>query len=113
MSLSTIGSGMAANSTKLLRLGVIVCAITSCAQFASGQYDYDRPPIRYSTAAVSDPIAKLQKKILEGKVSLTRDPDFGYLKSVLQALNLPVSSQTLVFSKTSFQRERISPASPR
>src|SRR4051812_45496076 len=105
MSLSTIESAMAAHSTRSLRLAVIACVIASCASFASAQYDYDRPPIRYSTAAVSDPIAKLQKKILEGKVTLTRDGDFGYLKSTLQALNIPVSSQTLVFSKTSFQRE--------
>jgi hypothetical protein len=104
---------MEANSTRLLRLVVTICAIASCVQIARAQYDYDRPPIRYSTAAVSDPIAKLQKKILEGKATLTRDGDFGYLKSTLQALNIPISSQTLVFSKTSFQRERISPASPR
>ena len=33
--------------------------------------------------------------------------------SVLERLNVPVSSQVLVFSKTSFQRTRIAPESPR
>src|SRR6185436_3336105 len=37
----------------------------------------------------------------------------GYLPSLLSQLNIPQSSQVLVFSKTSFQRERIAPATPR
>jgi hypothetical protein len=37
----------------------------------------------------------------------------GYLKSVLDALDIPASSQTLVFSKTSFQFRKISPETPR
>src|SRR6202044_3152424 len=40
-------------------------------------------------------------------------PSHGYLRSVLDALHVPVSSQTLVFSKTSFQFNQISPAAPR
>src|SRR5262249_26463624 len=34
-------------------------------------------------------------------------------RSVLAELNVPLSSQTLVFSRTSLQRNRISPESPR
>jgi hypothetical protein len=37
----------------------------------------------------------------------------GYLRSLLQELRVPETSQLLVFSKTSCQRERISPKSPR
>ena len=37
----------------------------------------------------------------------------GYLAAVLGALRVPVSSQTLVFSKTSFQYPNISPEKPR
>lgn len=104
---------MPAGITKLLNLVAIASAVGVYAAAARADYDYDRPPIRYSTAAASDPIAKLQKKVLEGKAALTRDGEFGYLKSVLAELKIPVSSQTLVFSKTSFQRERIGPGSPR
>ena len=39
--------------------------------------------------------------------------DFGYLPSVLKEFKFPVSSQMLVFSKTSLQRDRISPRTPR
>ena len=37
----------------------------------------------------------------------------GYLKSVLDALDVPVASQTLVFSETSLQYEHINAANPR
>ena len=80
---------------------------------ALGQYDYLQPPINYANAAVTDPVAKLQEKLLAGKVRLTKDGALGYLPSVLAALNIPVASQSLVFSKTSFQREAIGPKQPR
>ena len=37
----------------------------------------------------------------------------GYLLSALASLDVPLSSQILVFSKTSLQRDRISPKTPR
>lgn len=80
---------------------------------AAAEADYDQPPIRYSSAAVSDPVAKLQKRLLSGKVTLERDGERGYLTSLLKAMDIPVSSQVLVFSKTSFQREAIGPRTPR
>ena len=39
--------------------------------------------------------------------------DHGYLPALSKELNVPQSSQVLVFSKTSFQRERITPKTPR
>lgn len=70
-------------------------------------------PIRYLTAPVDDPIARLQARIDRGEVSLRFDRDQGYLPAVLEALEVPVESQGLVFSKTSFQSHKISPRSPR
>jgi hypothetical protein len=61
----------------------------------------------------SDPVAELQKKIDDGAVRLEYDAKYGYLVSLLKNLNIPVSSQTLVFSKTSLQSNRISPSTPR
>jgi hypothetical protein len=46
-------------------------------------------------------------------VKLAYEPGHGYLRSVLEALHVPISSQTLVFSKTSFQYPKISPEHPR
>jgi hypothetical protein len=48
-----------------------------------------------------------------GKRKLKYEPKYGYLKSVLKLLKVPVDSQTLVFSKTSFQYKKISPEHPR
>ena len=64
-------------------------------------------------APVGDPVARLQKRIDSGEVKLTRDSDHGYLKSVLRELHVPTESQSLVFSKTSFQAQKISPEAPR
>jgi len=74
---------------------------------------YEDEPINYYTAPVSDPVTRLQSQIDAGEVQLEYDVDHGYLPSVLKALGVSAESQTLVFSKTSFQRERISPSRPR
>ncbi|VAX41504.1 hypothetical protein MNBD_PLANCTO02-2805 [hydrothermal vent metagenome] len=74
---------------------------------------FDDKPINYSTATVTDDISKLQKDIDSGKVTLKYDEKHGYLKSVLKHLGISHSSQTLVFSKTSFQRPYISSKKPR
>lgn len=81
---------------------------------ASGRgSDYDLPPIRYAKSPADNAITRLQAKIAAGTVKLAATDDHGYLKSVLAALDIPESSQVLVFSKTSFQRDRISPQTPR
>jgi hypothetical protein len=69
--------------------------------------------IAYSTATPDDPIARLQQQIDRGEATLAFDPKHGYLPALLHALAIPVSSQGLVFSRTSLQVDRISPWSPR
>jgi len=79
-----------------------------------GYIPYSDAPINYRTAPLNDPVAELQKQLDQGKASLTYDEqDHGYLKSVLALLKVPVDSQTLVFSKTSFQYPKITPEHPR
>ncbi len=74
---------------------------------------YDDPPIGYSAATATDPIAKLQARLDAKEVKLKFDDEFGWLPALLEALNVPKSSQTLVFSKTSLQRQEITPQNPR
>ncbi len=69
----------------------------------------DHPAIQYKSAAVSDRVARLQQQLREGKTKLNYDERHGYLEGVLKALDVPVASQVLVYSKTSFQAPRISP----
>ena len=71
--------------------------------------DYDEEPIRYSATAADDPVARLVQRLDSGAVKLRWDENHGWLPSLLEALDIPTSSQTLVFSKTSLQRERIMP----
>ena len=106
-----------ARSHILIGLAVAACtAVPVFAQIAvrnQGYIPYSEPPINYRSAALSDPVALLEKDIEAGKTSLTYEPEHGYLKSVLALLKVPVESQTLVFSKTSFQYPKISPQHPR
>ena len=64
-------------------------------------------------AVASNPIAELEQKITSGQSKLVFEKEHGYLVSLLKVLKVPVSSQTLVFSKTSLQSEHISPKTPR
>jgi hypothetical protein len=74
---------------------------------------YDEDAIGYGRTAATNSITRLQAAIESGASAMKFDPTFGYLPTVLDALRIPQASQMLVFSKTSFQRERISPSSPR
>lgn len=61
-----------------------------------------------------DPIGRLQAQLRSGEVRLEHSPGpWGYLPSLLKALDIPVESQVLVFSKTSLQFDAISPKTPR
>jgi len=64
-------------------------------------------------APPSDSIVQLQTRIDAGEVKLNYDDQHGWLESVLRELHVPIDSQGLVFSKTSFQPARISPRTPR
>jgi hypothetical protein len=72
------------------------------------------PAIDYAGAPTADPVIELQRRLDRGEAVLESDASpTGYLRSLLDALRVPVESQVLVFSKTSFQASRIGPASPR
>lgn len=79
----------------------------------AGQSQAAQRMAAYASATPDDAVARLQKRIDAGEVSLSFDPKLGYLPSVLAALKIAVSSQALVFSKTSFQLDKIGPWSPR
>ncbi|HEY4366101.1 MAG TPA: hypothetical protein VGN07_02620 [Steroidobacteraceae bacterium] len=78
-----------------------------------GFVPYSDAPIYYRTAMLTDPVTQLKDRIAKGRAQLKYKPDHGYLESVLKLLDIPVDSQTLVFSKTSFQYSKISPDHPR
>lgn len=73
----------------------------------------DHAAIRYSTAPTTDPVARLNERLAAGKATLRFDPVTGYLRSVLEALQISPDSQVLVFSQTSFQGPKINYHNPR
>jgi hypothetical protein len=98
--------------------GIIFLSLWSCFFFhlpaaSTQQQLQEHPSINYQTAVRTDPVTRLQQRLDRGEVKLEFTEPGGYLQSVLKHLNAPVSSQGLVFSKTSFQLHRISPANPR
>lgn len=87
---------------------VISCSLQSCAQDK-----FEKAPILYSTTKSTDPVQQLADQLERGDELLEWNDERGYLDSVLDKLKIPVSSQGLVFSKTSLQVSRISPQTPR
>lgn len=90
--------------------------MTAGAQVAvtnQGFVPFSDAPINYRTAPLRDPVAHLEQAIERGQATLEYQQEGGYLRSVLKLLGVPEDSQTLVFSKTSFQYNKISPDHPR
>jgi hypothetical protein len=94
----------------LVLAALLVPALTGA--LAQRSDDWEHESIRYTQTPAKDRTARLRSELERGR-NLARDNTRGYLLAVLKALDVPVSSQTLVFSRTSLQRERISAETPR
>jgi hypothetical protein len=73
----------------------------------------DDPAIRYSTAPLDNVVEDLNRRIRDGSLRLTSEGRGGFLRSTLEALQLPIDSQLLVFSRASLQGRRIGEQNPR
>jgi hypothetical protein len=71
------------------------------------------PAIRYSTASLNNVVDDVNRKLQEGSVRLTYEGRGGFLRSALDALQIPVDSQLLVFSRDSLQGKLINEQNPR
>ena len=96
----------------VLLLGA-AAAVADDFQGATHLMPFDEETINYSKQKDTGPVAQLQAKIDRGELKMKHGEKFGYLPSLLEALGVSTNSQMLVFSKTSFQRERIAPRTPR
>jgi len=97
----------------------LILLSVSCAVAVSGQFSdsfvasRDIPAIAYTSGPVTDRVGRLNQKILDGSARLTFDGRGGYLRSVLDALEVPVESQVATFAKNSFQADLIGLDNPR
>lgn len=94
-------------------LGLVFTIPAFATPQALAQYSFDEEPIRYHRTTATDRVARLAAKMDSGEIKLGADDQGDYLAAVLKELEIPTSSQALVFSKTSLQVHRISPETPR
>ena len=90
----------------------MLLALPGAADAVRGQ-DFEQAPINYAKRTPNNAASRLFADLEAGRKTLKFDEEFGYLPALLDALRVPRSSQTLVFSKTSLQRSRIAPETPR
>ena len=80
---------------------------------ATAQDDFDNEPINYRDCTPTDAVYRLAQELESGSKTLEWDEQHGWLPALLDELEVPQSSQTLVFSKTSLQIRKISASRPR
>jgi hypothetical protein len=66
-----------------------------------------------ATQTAGDPVAALIPQLADGRVRLTKNGESGYLRSLLAALDVPVSSQSLTFVSSALQLRRVNANNPR
>lgn len=74
---------------------------------------FELPPIKYSSTASQDAVAKMAAEIEAGDFVIPPSGGKSFLRAVLEKLKVPIESQVLVFSKTSLQNSLISQRNPR
>lgn len=71
------------------------------------------PAIRYSSAPLNNAVVDANQKIQNGSLRLSFEGTSGFLRSALDALQIPVESQLLVFSRASLQGKLVNERNPR
>ena len=74
---------------------------------------YGQQPIDYFGSETADPLSRLNERLGSGEVRLAYEPERGYLRSLLESLQVPVESQMLVYSKTALNQNLVEPGNPR
>jgi hypothetical protein len=101
----------------------VVTFIVSAVEIGLGQQrdgfvdSFRNPAIDYYGSPTADVVSDLTRRLNESggadAARLTFDPATGYLKSVLDTLEVPVESQIVVFSQTSLQAPIVNAKNPR
>lgn len=96
----------------------LIPALVLCSAVAGHAAGYapviDEAPHDYWSKPLNDRFTRLKTEVEAGRVVLDgAGGDKAFLTSVLRALEVPVTSQMLVFSTTSLQLRFITPANPR
>ena len=95
---------------RLLLSGALV--VGAAVAQGQGGPDYEQPPVSYSTTTPKDAVSRLQERMKLAGLNV-HGRDKRAVQTLLDALDVPVETQVLVFSRTSLQRGRIRPEQPR
>lgn len=96
------------------KIFLVLCCTAVLAQDYAPDLPVHHSAIRYDQEPIEDPLAILIRQLDSGQAKLEFGADaLDNLSKLLGWLGIPRDSQALVFSKTSFQATRISPANPR
>lgn len=95
-------------------LSWLAVPLTGMAQFTVDlDIDIEVAPFHYTETADDNRVSRLIEQLKSKEIKLEYSREHGHLRSLLRALEIPESSQTLVFSKTSMQVRYISRSNPR
>lgn len=70
-------------------------------------------PVEYGKGKLSDPVTEMNNRLEKQTLKLEYDAEWGYLREVLKALEIPEASQLMVYSKTALNPRLIKPGNPR
>jgi hypothetical protein len=101
---------------RCVRVGLVTTAFMTAALLLPSSAtagDVEAEPILYGKAPDHNRVQALQQRLDQRQATLAFDAEQGYLQALLRELQVPISSQVLVFTKTSLQRQRIGPRRPR
>ena len=93
-------------------LGILAC-LQPLAASEPDPLDFTSAPHRYHERTPSDPFTRRKGRLESGETPLDRSSELAFVRSLLRTLEIPESSQLLVFSTTSLQLGLISPSNPR
>src|SRR5262245_23115464 len=96
----------------LCAIGIVTQAQSDATLDGAFEASREHRAIQYTARSTTDPIQRLNRRIANNAVQMPFDRHSGYLKAVLAALDIPVSSQMVAFSKGSLQSTIISPSNP-
>lgn len=75
--------------------------------------EFNQPPHDYFARTPTDRFARVRSRLESATATLPVDSEVRFLTALLELLEIPVTSQMLVFSTTSLQLSRITPSNPR
>ncbi|HZJ15069.1 MAG TPA: hypothetical protein VFD27_08470 [Chthoniobacteraceae bacterium] len=99
---------------KLRLVSILALLVGACPVFAVPAWQQiDVPPHLYHQRTPLDRFTRLKDDLESGRIALDRNSEKDFVISLLRVLEVPVSSQMLVFSTTSLQLRLITPSNPR